>query len=36
VNNTKGAHEITEGKLERRAGGPRRIGLWTVCWWSTL
>ena len=31
MNSTKGAHEFTEGKLERRAGGPGRIGLWTVC-----
>ena len=27
MNSTKGAHEFTEGKLERRARGPGRIGL---------
>ena len=31
MNNTKGAHEFTEGKLERRIGGPGRIRLQTVC-----
>ena len=36
MNSTKGAHEFAEEKLERRAGGPRRIRLWTVCRWSTL
>jgi len=30
MNSTKGAHELTEGKLERHIGEPRRIGLWTV------
>jgi len=27
MNSTKGAHEFTEGKLERRAGGPGRTGF---------
>jgi len=30
MNSTKGAHEFTKGKLERRAGGPGRMGLWMV------
>jgi len=36
MNGTNSAHEFTEGKLERRAGGPGRMGLWTVCRLSKL
>jgi len=36
MNSANAAHEFTEGKLKRRAGGSGRIEFWMVCWGSRL